>query len=74
MGHPLIRACMTRVRLGGRPSLADPFPACPAWMREETYQHVRTKALAFEHRALAVEARFILQMVEAHAKRKATRH
>lgn len=33
-------------------------------MREETYSQIRAKALDFEERAMAMEARFLSKMLE----------
>jgi hypothetical protein len=43
-----------RMRLGGSPSLLEPFPEKPRWMHGRTYHRLRAEAIAADERSTAL--------------------
>jgi hypothetical protein len=48
----LQRAQAIRVKLGGSPSIVEPFPSKPKWMRWKTYRGIECEARSAESRSL----------------------
>ncbi len=53
------RAQKLRMRLGGRPSLLEPFPKKPRGMHRITYYRLSAKAMTAQERSIALESDYL---------------